>query len=420
AARGGGIFFLQGGRAEDCLVKSNAASAGAGAYFQDDGQASNCTFQLNWAVTEGGGLWLEEGGEVVDCRLFLNHADTAGGHGGGALLNNGGLLSRCLIYSNEAAFGGGLWCQYAGQMWDCTIKENHARWGDPAMFSAGVGGGFYLLYGGSLYNSIVRDNIAEQDAGGGVLDSGGQVVNSTVCGNFASNDVGGLIFFGGELVNSIVVSNTAPGDPNYDEAEPASLSYSCLAPKPDGEGNIADDPHFADYAARDLRLQPPSPCINQGTNQSWMAAATDLDGQPRIYAGGRVDIGAYEYQGSVSLIDTNWLAKYGLPIDGSDDEGDEDLDRMNNWREWVCDTVPTNDGSYLHITETACTGSCRIAFACTNSRGYALCYATNLLDDAWPPVPGATNQEGAAGGEMSLADTNAAARRFYRIEVSIP
>ena len=35
--------------------------------------------------------------------------------------------------------------------------------------------------------------------------------------------------------------------------------------------------------AGNYRLKPSSPCINAGTNQLWMAAATDLDGNARIY-----------------------------------------------------------------------------------------------------------------------------------------
>jgi len=52
-------------------------------------------------------------------------------------------------------------------------------------------------------------------------------------------------------------------------------------------------------SAGNLRLLANSPCINAGTNQAWMVGAFDLDGNPRI-AGGRVDMGAYEYPISTS------------------------------------------------------------------------------------------------------------------------
>jgi BirA family biotin operon repressor/biotin-[acetyl-CoA-carboxylase] ligase len=57
-------------------------------------------------------------------------------------------------------------------------------------------------------------------------------------------------------------------------------------------------------ASPDFRLAVDSPCINAGTNQpDWMAAATDLDGSPRIdRVFGTVDIGAYEYHYTGSLL----------------------------------------------------------------------------------------------------------------------
>jgi hypothetical protein len=60
-----------------------------------------------------------------------------------------------------------------------------------------------------------------------------------------------------------------------------------------GSGNISSDPLFVNAAAGNYRLQASSPCINTGTNESWMTGATDLDGTPRI-VGGTVDMGAYE------------------------------------------------------------------------------------------------------------------------------
>jgi hypothetical protein len=82
-----------------------------------------------------------------------------------------------------------------------------------------------------------------------------------------------------------------------------------------------------------------------------MVEALDLDGNPRIYGEGRVDMGAYEYQGSLSIIPTNWLARYGLLSDGSVDYENSDEDKMNNWQEWRCNTDPTNETSFLNLME---------------------------------------------------------------------
>ena len=129
-----------------------------------------------------------------------------------------------------------------------------------------------------------------------------------------------------------------------------SLYHCCT---PDGihgvDGIITNEPMFVDGAAGNFRLQSNSPCINAGTNQEWMIDATDLDGHPRLYAGGRVDMGAYEFQGSLSAIPTNWLAAHNLLIDGSDDHGDGDQDGMDNWQEWRCGTDPADPGSRLKV-----------------------------------------------------------------------
>ena len=143
-------------------------------------------------------------------------------------------------------------------------------------------------------------------------------------------------------------------------------------------------PMFVDLAAGDLRLSSNSSCINAGTNQDWMVGTVDLDGNPRIYGGGRVDMGAYEYQRSHSVIPTNWLAQYGLPIDGSEDQGDVDGDRMKNWQEWRCNTNPTNGTSFLGFTTSASedTGFV-LRWRSEESVRYRLKRWTNLSTDAF-------------------------------------
>jgi hypothetical protein len=56
---------------------------------------------------------------------------------------------------------------------------------------------------------------------------------------------------------------------------------------------------FVDAANGNYHLQPGSPCINAGTNDS-VTVQTDLDGNPRIMDV-LVDMGPYEYDGTVNL-----------------------------------------------------------------------------------------------------------------------
>jgi len=78
--------------------------------------------------------------------------------------------------------------------------------------------------------------------------------------------------------------------------------YSCGVDY-SGNNNIAGDPLFAGTNAGNYRLTANSPCINTGTNQTWMTGAVDRDERPRIdRLSGRVDMGAYEFIHKITLI----------------------------------------------------------------------------------------------------------------------
>jgi hypothetical protein len=64
-----------------------------------------------------------------------------------------------------------------------------------------------------------------------------------------------------------------------------------------GPGNTSADPQFTAPSEDNYRLKPSSPCIDAGDpDYAPEAHAIDLDGNPRV-VGGRVDMGAYEFQG---------------------------------------------------------------------------------------------------------------------------
>ncbi|NLF17075.1 MAG: cadherin-like domain-containing protein [Lentisphaerae bacterium] len=152
----------------------------------------------------------------------------------------------------------------------------------------------------------------------GGIDSATTLVNCTLVNNrnaptaFAS---GGAVFvYSGEAIlqNSVVAFNSS-GLWRSGWGGAASLSFShCnvygntnfnirfegapVTPDPIGsDGNLAQDPLFADSAAGNWRLTNVSPCVNAGSNEYVAAGATDADGLSRIVpVGGTVDMGAYE------------------------------------------------------------------------------------------------------------------------------
>jgi parallel beta-helix repeat protein len=226
---------------------------------------------------------------AVRCAFLGNNAVLAGftlsggSAGSGNYINGGGVscvspnsvVSNCIVTGNVASgAGGGI---YLGSAVNCLIVSNTA--------DAGGGAGTCVLS-----NCTVVKNAANGPA---TAPRGGGVDNCTVD-------------------NCIIFYNTAVagGTSNYSGSK---FNFSCSAPPPIGTSNIASPPAFVNLATGNFHLQIGSPCIDSGFN-GYVAAGTDLDGNPRI-VNGTVDMGAYENQNTppvhyVSLSSTNPVPPY--------------------------------------------------------------------------------------------------------------
>jgi hypothetical protein len=182
---------------------------------------------------------------------------------GGGVMCEGGTVSGCLIYGNWAINGGGVMC----------------------------------YNGGIIQNSLVVSNSCTSLGGGAVLFGGGFIESCTVSMNNSSANGGGVYFKdGGSVANSIVYGNSAAatGD-NWDTSGTnMTVEFTCTTPAADGSNNITADPLFVNPVAGDLHLSLGSPCIDAGTNASWMAGAMDIDARSRIM-NSLVDMGCSEY-----------------------------------------------------------------------------------------------------------------------------
>jgi hypothetical protein len=339
------------------------------------------------------GLWTVPCVHLTDgARLSgftLTHGRAYDG-GGVACTSTNAVVTNCLIVGNSApgwtadGSGGGA---VGGALYNCTLANNWAwYWG---------GGAAYC----TLYNCTLTGNGTVN--GGGASDC--TLYNCTLTGNTASAQfgaVGGAA--GGALYNCILCFNTGAQYSGYS----SNLNYCWTS-----------DPLFVDYTNGNLRLQSNSPCINAGNN-AYVTTTTDLDGRPRI-VGGRVDMGAYEFQPGVSGAFIGWLQQYGLPTNGTGDSTDPDHDGMNNWQEWCCGTCPTNQLSALRLLSAAPSGTnATVTWQSVSGVNYSLKRSTNL---ASPFTLVATNIIGQAG-TTSYADTNAtgAGPFFYRAGVNSP
>ena len=381
---GGGAYCEASGVITNCTLMYNLADYGGGVY---GGTLNNCTLTGNSAY-QGGGSY---SGTLYNCTLMGNYADD---YGGGVY---GGTLTNCMLTSNLAYRGGGA---YGGTLTDCTLKGN----------SAFTGGG---TEGGMLNNCIILSNSATYDGGGA---SGGTLNNCTLAGNSASNSGGGIAW--GTLTNCVVYGNSAPSGPNY--VNGSSLAYCCATPAHGGTGNIADDPLFVDAAAGNYRLRAGSPCIDRGTNIQ-AQGAMDLDGNPRI-ANGRVDMGAYEYQG-VAPSPTGYWGWAAAIENGQTNFNDcATGDGYPNLLKYATGSSATVPDDSAQLMEESSDGFFRLRF----NRNTNATDVTLIVESAFAATNGApwrgiaTNFHGAWGGSPNVVETGTATPVTVTVREPVP
>jgi hypothetical protein len=201
-----------------------------------------------------------------------------------------------------------------------------------------------------IRNNVISGN-SSLNVGGGLCSCDGLIVNNTIVGNSATGIAphvlpglgGGLCECTGTITNCIIWGNTAlsEGDQPYVSSDP---TYSCVQGGTPGEGNIADDPQFADPDADNYRLRCGSPCIDSGKNDDWMWDAVDLDGNPRIM-NGIVDMGAYEGAQQAPL---TWYVDGSVPSPGDGRSWAKAFRSIQQGIEEACpaDTINVAPGTY--------------------------------------------------------------------------
>ena len=251
-------------------------------------------------ANDGGGIYVASGTVTLeDCTVTGNHLSGPRSLGAG-ICNRGTLtVTNCIVSGNTTeGYGGGIFNSGTLTVTDTVISGN-------------LNCGIYQNQGAvTVTDSIIVGNSA--DTGGGIYHSSGTLTltNCTVSGNSAARYGGGIftLFLSPSDIsirNSVLARNTAANDGNeiYKNSLSAVLracnTLSSYTDWTESENCLEYDPNlplFTDAENGDYTLAAGSQAINAGNND-FVTAETDLAGNPRI-AGGIVDLGAYEYQGS--------------------------------------------------------------------------------------------------------------------------
>ena len=370
---------------------------------------SNCQI-IACSAVRGGGVM---GGMVVDSRVVQNRASRGGG-------GSGGLFLGCEISANTAEVGEGGGIFEAAILQGCIIMSNRAL-----AAVEGRGGGV-AGWGLDLYNCLLTGNSATEGGGAFVYADSG-LFQCTVAGNLATEQGGG-IFVAGNVENSIIHHNTAEGDPvsaNYIESTNLVLMGACTDPGREGVITTSD-PRFIDPEAGDYRLGYGSPCLDAVVTPSTFTATHDLRGTLRPYDGdfngvSVSDLGADEYDPSSHDSDRDgmmddWELEYGFnPTNALDAAENHDRDPPTNLEEYLADTDPTNDLSYLRIVAFSNHPPWTVFFwPASTRRYYTLEWTENPTITPWTNSPGQTRIPGIAGIQ-ALSDVHEDSYRTYRV-----
>lgn len=296
-------FTIRGGLLDEGLSGGGGVTASGMAMVLQNVIADN----LSLGQGAGG---IDARDDVLVARNLITLNDAIDSAGGVTAFDKARVLFN-FISDNFGNGGGGIFAADTA-----TVMSNHVS----ANLSDSVGGGLYAAGAASIRNNFIYDNQALGLGGGGgvyAVDAS-MVQQNTIVGNelpFEFDGAGarldGAVVFTG---NIIAFNRTMIPDLGFGGVfGSGSLSdFNCVFGNDAqqyggslgrGANDIEDEPRFVQFesAARDLHLQPMSPCIDRGDPQySLISGERDVDGGPRLL-GSRVDIGADEFTDSTGL-----------------------------------------------------------------------------------------------------------------------
>ncbi|MFC2130567.1 right-handed parallel beta-helix repeat-containing protein [Bacteroidota bacterium] len=324
----------------------------------------NCSITNNIANGSGGGIYCESSTFTLSNSKILHN--TSADQGGGVYTTQSNILIvNNTIEGNISIYGGGgIFSKESNDLIiKNVIKENITTNNDRR---DAWGGGIYSTNGAIISNLIIRNS--SDDIGSGIYTEKTNIINNVICENYGSywgagisvfntytslsyiinntiskNEKGGiLLFYSSPKILNCIIFDNIEHQIHFEDDYGDPVAYNCTKPDilyTDLEGglnaievigrwgyngryedNIDADPSFSNDPDNPYSLSENSPCINAGAPDTtgFDIPLYDIISMPRIHAG-RIDIGAYEFQGEVSvkeLRDNNYIMVYPNPTDG--------------------------------------------------------------------------------------------------------
>ncbi|HUH75653.1 MAG TPA: right-handed parallel beta-helix repeat-containing protein, partial [Chitinophagales bacterium] len=270
-----------------------------------DGDGTIKVNSINLYRLYGGGMQnAASSPTIINCTFSDNFSGYMSGGGGMCNFSSSPILTNCSFSGNQTLLDGGGMYNFSSSpiLTNCSFKANRAEYN---------GGGMYNSYSSPvLVNCSFSGNQADIRGGGmcNLNSSAPELSNCIFSGNRAFPFGGGMYNLSSSplLTNCIVWGNSNQWGDISEILGDATVIYSIVRGGYTGTGNLDSDPIFenapsyttAPFTNGDYRLQACSPAINAGSNAVIPSNITiDLDGNPRIYNSGIVDMGAYEAQG---------------------------------------------------------------------------------------------------------------------------
>ncbi len=315
---------LQGENKDQTILDGNSEYYLLYSYEDGDYSIRDITFQNGFNDITGGGISIHYGHNILveNVNLLSNRADIGGG--GLNIFESQGIFKNLTIRNNSSNGGGGIRISNNSNpvLINCIIDSNYILtpgWGTTGGVSCVVDCSPVFI------NTRVTNNISDECSGMGFGSSNPILINCTICDN--SDNPDGTINIGDNtmiLKNNVILRNYSEFEITYWDTYPPSVAEVYYTNIKDsingintnnngtiiwGDGNIDEDPLFVGGDPFSYELTKYSPCIDAGTPDTTglHLPATDLAGNPRIY-NGRIDIGAYEYQGyGIDEPDTSFI-----------------------------------------------------------------------------------------------------------------